>query len=124
MVQCGIMTLTVPSALLSIMGVKTGVNDVYTEIVMDQAWTAIISIVLYTLLTFGFKQYFNVQTARNAMKNAQDGSHTASLRSNTGGNYVKFEDNSDEEINENGNNKGKTQNLVVNDMQNLTSIDQ
>ena len=83
MVQFGIMTLTVPSALLSLIGVNTKINDVYNQEVMDQAWSGIISIILYTILSYFYKRYFNVQTARNAMRNAKTQSHTASLKSNT-----------------------------------------
>ena len=82
-VQMGIMVLTVPSALLSLLNVRTEVDGIYSQEVMDQAWASTISIVLYALLSFGFVKCFDAETARNAMRNAQRASHTASLKSKT-----------------------------------------
>lgn len=83
MIQLGIIILKYPPALLALFGTNTAIDDVYTTSVMNTAYTAIICLVLYPLLSFGFRKHFDITTARNAMRNAQSSSYTASLGSKT-----------------------------------------
>ena len=114
MIQFGIITLTVPSALLSLIGVNTAVDDIYTDEVMDQAWSGAISCILYTILSYFYTKYFNVQTARNAMQNAKAGSHLSSLKSNAQDAYQKLDDDEDKEDHE--------EQLIVNQHNETTKI--
>ena len=70
-IQFSIMGLNIPGAIVSIINIK-GKDDVYTEEVMTTAYEATIVSVIMMLLSFGYRHYFNEQTAKDAYRNMKN----------------------------------------------------
>merc|ERR1712154_153880 len=72
MIQFGVFSLSIPPAIINLIPGSTEINIVYNDTVMNNAYNAIISIVLYTSLSPGFRRVFNLKTAKDALENAQN----------------------------------------------------
>jgi len=131
MIQFGIITLKYPIAILALSHANTSIDDVYTTSVMNMAWSCITCLVLYAFLSFGFRKHFDVTTARDAMRNAQNASYTASLQSKTeiidlidqrsnglAPGYVRFEDENSQSLGR-GNIENITTELIANERINV-----
>ena len=74
-IQFGFMSLSIPASIIKIIGMKE-IDDVYTAEIMNTALSACVSCVLFGILSFGYRYYFNEETANNAFHNARNQSFT------------------------------------------------
>ncbi len=77
MIQLGFMTLSLPAAIINVIGI-TGQNDVYTEEIMRVALTSVVSCVMFMFLSFGYTYYFTEKTANDAYCNVTNQTFTIS----------------------------------------------
>eukprot|EP01084_Bolivina_argentea_P074701 135489_1 len=82
MVQFGVFALTIPTAVINLMPISD-INIVYDSVIMKEAYASFVSCVLYALLTPGFKRFFGLQTAVDAMENAQKKSYVKTCNQDT-----------------------------------------
>ena len=93
-IQFGFMSLSIPSAIIGLIGIN-GENNVYTSEIMTAAYVSVVSCVLFMILSFGYKYYFNQQTANEAFRNMTNQSFIVPKDENINDNIELMEDDSD-----------------------------
>ena len=71
-VQFSVLAMRLPSAICQIINID-GKNDEYSSEVMINGWTSFITIILMTLLSFGFVKYFDENDCIQAIKGMNQG---------------------------------------------------
>ena len=67
----GIMfTMILPPMIMGLVSHIPGQNQVYSNEIMGQAWSAMISIIVFTILSFGFYKFWGANDALKAYRNA------------------------------------------------------